>query len=509
MDLAEKSRRAMSAELEPTRRARLGQYFTPKVVSRQLAAMLEQPGGPTLRLLDPGAGTGILTAAVVERVLENPGWNIAAIHADAYEIDETLHASLRTVLDASARFAEQSGITFTWKLIEEDFVLATARTLGTLGASEELYDAVVANPPYKKISTSSATRRAAEDLGVPVVNIYSAFLVAAISRLRDHGQLIAITPRSFTNGPYHRPFREFFFDRMSFEQIHIYASRDLAFADADVLQENILFGARRCREKPSVTLSFNDGPGQPSIQREVAHSAVVNPLDPSKFIHLPVGHHDSSIASRMESLPCALSDLGLSVSTGRVVDFRSKEFLRSDPEPGSVPLLYPLHLVDGLIEWPKPGARKPNALARTPKTEKLLLPNEPYVLVKRFSSKEATRRINAGVLFPELIPSDVVAIENHVNVFHVKRRGLARELAVGLAIFLSCSIVDHYIRQFNGHTQINATDLRQLRYPTAAQLERVGARGAAVSLSDQNAIDSLITSEVHELSDDSSTVAVA
>jgi adenine-specific DNA-methyltransferase len=30
--------------------------------------------------------------------------------------------------------------------------------------------------------------------------------------------------------------------------------------------------------------------------------------------------------------------------------------------------------------------------------------------------------------------------------------------------------VDKYFRQMNGHTQVNATDLRTLRYPTRDQL---------------------------------------
>jgi adenine-specific DNA-methyltransferase len=47
-------------------------------------------------------------------------------------------------------------------------------------------------------------------------------------------------------------------------------------------------------------------------------------------------------------------------------------------------------------------------------------------------------------------------------------------LAKGLAAFLNSSLVDLYFRQFSGHSQVNATDLRMLRYPTRSMLERVG-----------------------------------
>jgi adenine-specific DNA-methyltransferase len=47
-------------------------------------------------------------------------------------------------------------------------------------------------------------------------------------------------------------------------------------------------------------------------------------------------------------------------------------------------------------------------------------------------------------------------------------------LALGLKEFLNSAAVDRYFRQFSGHTQVNANDLRVLRYPGRAELERLG-----------------------------------
>ena len=41
-------------------------------------------------------------------------------------------------------------------------------------------------------------------------------------------------------------------------------------------------------------------------------------------------------------------------------------------------------------------------------------------------------------------------------------------------MFLNSSIVDMYLREFSGHTQVNAADLRSLFYPTLSQLVRLG-----------------------------------
>jgi hypothetical protein len=58
--------------------------------------------------------------------------------------------------------------------------------------------------------------------------------------------------------------------------------------------------------------------------------------------------------------------------------------------------------------------------------------------------------------------------------FHQNGRGLNITFAKGLAAFLNSSLVDSFFRQFNGHTQVNATDLRNLKYPSAEQLYALG-----------------------------------
>jgi adenine-specific DNA-methyltransferase len=98
------------------------------------------------------------------------------------------------------------------------------------------------------------------------------------------------------------------------------------------------------------------------------------------------------------------------------------------------------------------------------------------VLVKRFSSKEEKRRVVAALYDPERIRAEQVGFENHTNFFHRKGEGLTVKLAKGLAVFLNSTLVDLYFRQFSGHTQVNATDLRNFNYPRQSQLEQLGFR---------------------------------
>src|SRR5665213_3521335 len=74
--------------LEGKRRAEMGQFFTPAAIARFMADWLE-PASDNIRLIDPGAGIGILSAAWIARVceIEHPP---KSIRLTAYEADSDL-----------------------------------------------------------------------------------------------------------------------------------------------------------------------------------------------------------------------------------------------------------------------------------------------------------------------------------------------------------------------------------------------------------------------------------
>jgi adenine-specific DNA-methyltransferase len=203
----------------------------------------------------------------------------------------------------------------------------------------------------------------------------------------------------------------------------------------------------------------------------------------------------------MKAFTSTLEDLGLSVSTGRVVDFRAKDYLRQSPGEGTVPLIYPGHFVGGYVWWPKEGSKKPNAVVAARETEGLLVRAGHYVLVKRFSAKEERRRVVAAVFDPARVAAPKIGFENHLNYFHERGEGLPPLLAKGLAAYLNSSLVDSYFRQFNGHTQVNAADLRSLKYPAHARLESLGSR-VGDAFPEQDEIDSLVEELLTDMSKD-------
>ena len=138
------------------------------------------------------------------------------------------------------------------------------------------------------------------------------------------------------------------------------------------------------------------------------------------------------------------------------------------------PLLYPGHFTGGVLSWPRDDFKKPNAIAINQTTERWLFPSGYYVAIKRFTSKEEKRRIVATLVDPTFLPNSRIGFENHLNVYHEKRGPLPADLARGIVAFLNTQAVDDWFREFNGHTQVNATDLRSLAYPDRTTLIELG-----------------------------------
>jgi adenine-specific DNA-methyltransferase len=485
--------------LDADRQAELGQFMTPASTARLMASMFDARG-EQIRLLDAGAAVGSLTAAWVAEICDRKS-KPKAVKITAYELDDELADRLQATLKNCQQTCDAVGVCCDVQLRCDDFIEAGVRMLdgGFFSPELERFDAAILNPPYRKFTTDSQERLFLRQIGVETSNLYTAFLSIVLKLLAPGGEIVAITPRSFCNGPYFKPFRKLLVDTVRLRRVHVFESRTNAFREDDVLQENIIFHA--VKEAPSdrpVEISSSTGPDDDQLSyREVPYEQVVRPHDPDSFIHLVADEVQAQIAIRMCGLEKRLGDINLTVSTGRVVDFRATQFIRQTPGPSTVPLIYPTHFERGFVRWPK-DSRKPNAMEILPGVEELLVPSEPYVLVKRFSAKEESRRVVAAVYDPERLPGEQVGFENHLNYFHREGHGLPMALSKGLAVFLNSTLVDLYFRQFNGHTQVNATDLRSLRYPTEEQLLKLGA-GMKDELPDQDQIDNAVEEVLFDL----------
>jgi len=461
--------------------------MTPAPIADFMASLF-QTWPAHISLLEPGAGIGSLAHAFGRRFLEQrPNGNLKIT---AYEIEPSLAQYL------SEHLAELAGRNpkIEIEAIQRDFIREAAFANSF---NNRLFTHVILNPPYRKIGSKSEYRKLLRQIGVETGNLYTAFLALAVELTSDGGEIVAIIPRSFCNGSYFRPFRTWLLNKVAISQIHVFESRNKAFRDDNVLQENIIIRLIRRAEQGSVIVSSSDDSSFSGYaERQLPFEHIVKPEDSEQFIHIPTYETNGGMGC------VTLAELGLDVATGPVVDFRLRKHSLSAPQPGSVPLLYAHHFSGGELQWPREH-KKPNALLVNDDTKKWLMPSGWYTITKRFSAKEERRRIVAYVVDPRKLPYDLYGFENHINVIHANKAGMSEDLARGLALFLNSTAVDRHFRNFSGHTQVNATDLRSMKFPTRLTLTRFGKWAAERRTVAQSEIDALVEKfDGHETSAD-------
>jgi adenine-specific DNA-methyltransferase len=463
----EQTRLRLSKNTKAKQKSQLGQFFTPARTAQFMASLFVSKDNPDCRLLDAGAGIGSLSCAFFEECIQG-NLRFKTIDVKAFELDSHIHEELNSML---AGYKQQLPIVYNIR--GDDFIEQAVNWLQfDFGQG---YTHAILNPPYRKIGSNSRHRLLLRQVGIETVNLYSAFVALALAMMEAGGQLVAIIPRSFCNGPYYRPFRDFVLERAAIRHIHLFDSRSKAFKDDDVLQENIILLLERGGQQSHVTVTTStDDTFTDLVTHTHPFNQIVLPDESERFIHVPTSPVRNAV-ERSTAIRYSLGDIGIQVSTGPVVDFRLKGHLRQMPERGTVPLLYPVHCARQSIEWPKPGIKKPNAIQRNAETEKWLYPNGYYCVVRRFSSKEEKRRIVASVVQPDAFgDAEMLGLENHLNVYHENKCGLPETLARGLVVYLNTTGVDENFRRSSGHTQVNATDLKMMKYPSRLALMALG-----------------------------------
>lgn len=462
---AVKNRQAALMTLDPKKQAQYGQFLTPDAVAELMVDCVELPSSGTVKVLEPGAGTGMLSAVLMKRVLENtPG-----VHLDITAVENDV--SLLPALGDTLAVCEALGASI--RIVSEDYIRWALQ-------SGEQFDVILQNPPYYKLGAGSETSKLLRQQGVIVPNIYAAFMALGAWQLAAGGQQVSITPRSWMNGTYYSSFRQEYVKENAIRTIHTCESRSRIFGDMDVLQEAVIVAVSRSGGPKRVKLKFSRDQHEAPVSRVVAYGDVVT----EDFVFVPARQSDTDAVAQMACMSTTLADLGLSVSTGKVVDFRNRELLHIEKSNSTFPMVYQHNIKNSQVVHPAPHIKKPQWFsAAHERDKKLLVPQGTYVLVKRFSTKEEKRRIVAAVFSGD----GPAAFDNKLNYIHKNGEGLDAEIALGIARWLNSAQVDDYFRVFSGHTQVNATDLRRMKFPTEKQLRSL----AKISGKSDDAVTSL------------------
>ncbi len=461
----------------------LGQYFTPAAIASFIGSFIVT-NKTVIKILDPGCGVGILSCAVIENIVHtNP--KLKEIHLVAFETDLALLPYADKNFANLTNWLRNKEIGLSCLLCKNDFIIHNSQVFSSNGETDERYDVIVANPPYFKLAKKDPRVVAAKSIVYGQPNIYSIFMVLAARLLREDGQLVFITPRSFCSGSYFRVFREYFFSLIDLKAIHLFQSRRQAFKRDQVLQENVIIYATHrdstLRARSDVEISTSQGIEDIAIRQTKMYSLhnLINLKSYQKILHLPINDLDNQVMAAFKKWDGSLNKYGIEVSTGPVVDFRSKKFIRARENEETVPLFY-LHNVDPMtINWPLTtgvkGKKKPQYIISSNESKSRLVANKNYVLLRRFSTKDDHKRlIAAPFVCRSYVHYDNLGFENHLNYIYKKHGHFSLEEIYGLAGLLNSQLFDLYFRTFNGNTNVSATELRDFPLPRLDKIRQLG-----------------------------------
>ena len=446
-----------------------GQFFTSKEAAMFMAGLYDIPSKRKVSVLDAGCGSGILTAALVQRLANEE--EATYIEVTCYETDEKVLPLLKENLEWIKNHCCKS---LSYRVIKENYILSQS-----LEYNDSLnqftpckYDLIIGNPPYMKIPKDAPEARAMSDVCHGAPNLYFLFVSMGMFNLRDSGELVYIIPRSWVSGAYFARFREKLFRTGALTHIHLFVSRDKVFDSESVLQETMIVKIRKTTFRPAcinITTSHSNKDFSTMTAFSAPYDVVVS--GPEKYVYLVTNEQDVAILQTLNTLPCTLPEVGMRMKTGLTVDFRTRESLRDKYCEGAVPLLYSQHLRNGRVKFP--AGKSGEYLVSDQKS--LKQQNCNYLLVKRFTSKEERRRLQCAVYLAESLPDYAyISTQNKINFIGSGQAPLSEDMVYGLYVLFNSTIYDLYYRILNGSTQVNSTEMNQMPVPTYAEIERLG-----------------------------------
>ncbi len=494
LDFAIQTTNQYIEEMSKSQRKKYGQFFTSKETAIFMAELFDVPADKTkLNILDAGAGSGILSVALIERLQSMP--QIQYIHLVCYENDFKIIDILKTNLE---RVRQQSTLHLDYEIRDENYILSQMLEYNGMIVADVnslKYDMVIGNPPYMKIAKDAAEAKAMPDVCYGAPNLYFLFAAMGMFNLIPNGELVYIIPRSWTSGAYFKKFRQKFLNEGVLEHIHLFVSRDKVFESENVLQETIIIKVRKSTNIPSritITTTQSNKDFTNKTVFEAPYTTVVSGKD--SYVYLVTNEQEAETREQLNKWTNTLPSIGLKMKTGLTVDFRNRDVLRDVAEDQAVPLFYSQHIQDGKVIFP---IGKEHEYIVTDQSG-LLQPNANYLFVKRFTAKEEHRRLQCGVYLARKYPDYAkISTQNKIN-FIGGIRDLSECIVYGLYVLFNSTIYDCYYRILNGSTQVNSTEINSMPVPPLESIELMGKELIRIRDMTEAGCDQILRSFIYE-----------
>ena len=498
LNLAVRNTGKLIREKSKSENVRLGRLFTKKDTARLMASMLDIDESRTAyTVLDPGAGTGILSAAAVEEICKRAP-SCKQIFLTCYETEEDFIPMLEDNLERIRKKARHDyGVKLFVTVYKENYIVDAKNhaTVTFFDTVEEKYDIIISNPPIELIEKGSDEALSAG--GVTMLKISAAFLFARMARghLEAGGQFISLLPTTYATASQLTVLRREMAEKLSVTKLHLFVAKQKNMKRAVPLKKNFII-AYKNGEKPeniSITTSTDAGKSVTALA-PLPYGFIVD--SESGMLTLPKSAEDAKIVKYISDFPETLTSLGLKMSTGLIVDSKCEGLLFTEPIKSTVPLLRSNTIQGGTISFPQPIKKQYIA----PVNPALIQKNKNLIIIKRIPAKSDERFVNSAIYLASQLPAyRYISTHNKINFIDTidKNSEMCARFAFGLFALLNSTIYDRYISIVSKSKQINSKEMRSLPLPPRNIIENIGMRLMAMRQTTVKACDQIVNPTLH------------
>ena len=261
-----------------------------------------------------------------------------------------------------------------------------------------------------------------------------------------------------------------------------------------MLQENIICRFTKGLHHTSVTICSSDCEAGINNARVEQYplGLIIDTSNDQQIIRIPESAYEAFILRQAEAFPNTFEEAGYFISTGRVVEHRTRKYITKDTQTqNSVPLYRPHNITPPTTTW-NDGHQKDVSFILDTGHETHTMKNGNFVLLKRFSSKDEKRRLVSGVHLGKAQDYDRIGFGNKTNYIGVTDGNLTKNEAYGLVAVFNSSFMDRYFRCISGNTQVNATEIRVMKFPSCEQVQEIGKQIQKFKTPDASEIDKVV-----------------
>jgi len=413
---------------------------------------------------------------------------------------------LRTCLNENLALIQkvlaERGHSLVYEIKNKDFLEHYARLFETPPLFSDLneithYDVIIVNPPFVTISKISAPLLALNQQVHAQANLFCLWLAISARLLKDQGQLVCLAPRHFCSSFHFKNFRRWLLQLLKLELVHTFQAEE-HFSLTPFFEDNVILKLIKSQSPPKkiTIVTSSDLTAIPVKTIAPDYVNIILPQDRSRRIPLPTDKPDLTILEIVHSWKYQLVQLGYRASRGKVNGNRDQQFLLASRKTASrtaTALLGIHHLQNYSVHYPLEEFEQSQAIRILPSSQKLLVPNQRYILVKCLSPSESFQRVYVSYYSPGLVESAWLGIERQLLYISKENDKLSLLESLGMMALLNSSLINSYFSIMYGNRLVGATEINKLTLPDGDKIIEMGTQLNSLKKLTYHDLDSIVS----------------